>query len=180
MPRNIELKARAADPRRQREAASALSEAAPGVIRQEDYFFRLERGRLKLRILDAGRGELIYYEREDRSDPKPSEYLIAAAEDPHPLRRVLERALGLRGRVTKTRTLYRSGRTRIHLDEVEGLGTFLELEVMLRPEESAEDGIREARTLAGSLGIRTEDLLDRAYIDLLESAAGDPGDPAKP
>jgi predicted adenylyl cyclase CyaB len=177
MPRNIELKARAADPRRQQEIASALSDVAPEVLCQEDVFFAVSRGRLKLRILDAGIGELIYYEREDRPDPKPSDYLVAPVGDPLALRRLLERALGLRGVVRKIRTLYRSGRTRIHLDEVEGLGSFLELEVVVRSEEGPEDCLREARSLASSLGIRGEDLLDRAYIDLIELAAGDPPSP---
>jgi predicted adenylyl cyclase CyaB len=70
--------------------------------------------------------------------------------------------------VRKKRWLYRVGQTRIHLDEVEGLGTFLELEVMLRPDESEGDGRATAATLMARLGIRESDLVPGAYMDLLE------------
>jgi len=173
MPANVEIKARAADIGRQREMAAALSDAPPEVILQEDFFFRAPGGRLKLRVLGPRRGELIYYHREDRPDPKPSEYFIAATDSPDSLRRVLEKALGPCGTVRKVRTLYRSGRTRIHLDEVEGLGSFIELEVVLGPGEGVEKGIEEARRLSFRLGIEQDHLVDRAYVDLLgESAAG--------
>ncbi len=61
----------------------------------------------------------------------------------------------------------RLGRTRIHLDEVEGLGDFMELEVVLREGESAEDGVREAESLMARLQVKPSQLIDRAYIDLL-------------
>jgi adenylate cyclase class IV len=173
MPANVEIKARAADVRRQRELAAALSDAPPEVIRQKDFFFRAPGGRLKLRVLGPRRGELIFYHREDRPEPKPSEYFLSATDSPDSLRQVLEKALGPCGTVRKVRTLYRSGRTRIHLDEVEGLGSFIELEVVLGPGEGVEEGIEEARRLSLKLGIETSHLVDRAYVDLLgESAAG--------
>ena len=104
MPANVEIKARAADPRRQRELAAGLSDAPPEVIRQEDFFFRAPGGRLKLRVLGPRRGELIYYRREDRPEPKPSEYFIAATDSPGSLRRVLEEVLkSLPKGVTKVR-----------------------------------------------------------------------------
>ncbi len=177
MARNIELKARSADPKRQRETAASLSGPLPEVIRQEDFFFGVPRGRLKLRLLGEDRGELIYYEREDLPGPKPSEYHLCPTADPRSLARVLERALGLRGVVRKTRTLYRAGRTRIHFDQVEGLGSFIELEVVLAPGEDPAEGEKEARRLASELGIDPADLLERAYVDLLEDAAPTPQGP---
>ncbi len=71
------------------------------------------------------------------------------------------------GVVEKSRTLLLRGRTRIHLDEVKGLGSFLELEVVLRPEEPVADGEAEARRLMADLGVAANDLVETAYIDLI-------------
>ena len=82
----------------------------------------------------------------------------------------LKLALGAIGRVRKQRTLYLVGRTRVHLDRVESLGEFLELEVVLRDDETAEVGEAEARVLMGELGIAPAQLVEGAYLDLLEAA----------
>ena len=76
------------------------------------------------------------------------------------------------GRVRKQRTVVMVGRTRVHLDEVEGLGTFLELEVVLRSDEPACDGIDEAEALMTRLGVQPQWLVEGAYLDLLASGAG--------
>ena len=86
------------------------------------------------------------------------------------LRRALTLALGAIGRVRKQRTLYLVGRTRVHLDRVEGLGEFLELEVVLRDDETAEVGEAEAHALMGELGIVPAQLVEGAYLDLLGAA----------
>ena len=79
-------------------------------------------------------------------------------------------ALGVRGVVRKKRYLYLAGQTRIHLDDVEGLGQFMELEVVLRDGQSDADGQSIAEDLMAKLGVRTEDLLEGAYMDLLEKS----------
>jgi adenylate cyclase class IV len=66
------------------------------------------------------------------------------------------------------------GRTRVHLDEVEGLGRFIELEVMLQPGEPLERGVAEARDLMTTLGIEESQLVSQAYIDLLREAGSPP------
>jgi predicted adenylyl cyclase CyaB len=76
-------------------------------------------------------------------------------------------AYGQVGRVRKYRTLFLVGRTRVHLDRVEDLGHFLELEVMLVDDESPEQGIREASDLMDRLGIQPDQLIEGAYLDLL-------------
>ncbi|MFY3653272.1 class IV adenylate cyclase, partial [Achromobacter xylosoxidans] len=86
---------------------------------------------------------------------------------PDTLRDALGLAYGVIGRVRKQRLLFMAGRTRIHLDRVEGLGEFLELEVVLRDGESAEAGMAEARELLASLRIAPEQLVSGAYLDLL-------------
>jgi adenylate cyclase len=165
--RNIEIKARAVDLAAQREKAGELSDAPPELLDQEDTFFRAKRGRLKLRLFDADRGELIYYERADAQEPSESRYMILPTREPIALRDALSQALGVSGVVRKRREVYHVAGTRVHLDTVEGLGEFIELEAVLGPDESHEDGRARVRELVDALGIADRDLIDRAYIDLL-------------
>jgi predicted adenylyl cyclase CyaB len=169
MATNIEIKARIHDPDRLRELVERIYDKPGEVLLQEDTFFHTPRGRLKLRTLAPDRGQLIYYEREDGSGPKPSNYFLSPTSDPDSLKTVLSAGLGVRGVVRKRRLVYMVGNTRIHLDEVEGLGSFLELEVVLGPGESMEAGVATATGLVTELGIQESDLIQTAYIDLLES-----------
>jgi predicted adenylyl cyclase CyaB len=139
----------------------------PVLIRQRDTFFNVARGRLKLRRFDDGTGELIFYERDDTPGPKTSTYSKAPCADAAGMEAVLARALGVRGVVDKRRELFMIGRTRVHLDEVHGLGHFLELEVVLADAEPAADGEREAHELLAKLGVPAAALVAPAYIDLL-------------
>ncbi len=168
MATNIEIKARIGDINAVRAIAEKLSDLPGTVFSQEDTFFHTPRGRLKLRVLAPDQGQLIYYERANAAGPKRSEYSVALTSDPAALKTVLAPCLGVRGVVRKRRSLYWSGNTRIHLDEVEGLGSFLELEVMLGPGQTVEEGQAIARDLMGRLGIRESDLIEGAYMDLLE------------
>jgi predicted adenylyl cyclase CyaB len=168
MPANIEIKARVADFESLRKAAIQLSDSGCQVISQEDTFFNCPGGRLKLRELNPQRGQLIYYQRQDIVGPKHSEYKIFETNDPAGLKLILETAFGIRGVVTKTRYLYLVGQTRIHLDDVVGLGKFMELEVVLRPEQTDAQGQAEAEMLMAKLGIKETDLIDSAYMDMLE------------
>lgn len=171
MAMNVEIKARIKDIDALRGRIEAISGAPCEEIHQEDTFFPVPKGRLKLRILSPERGELIYYDREDTYEPKPSHYLIAETTNPAALHAVLANALGLRGIVHKSRLLYRVGKTRIHLDTVEGLGYFLELEVVLDQGESVERGEKVAWEIMAKLEIEEANLVRGAYIDLLESVA---------
>ncbi|HJV68694.1 class IV adenylate cyclase [Ideonella sp.] len=174
MARNIEIKARIAGIEALLPAVLAVATEGPREIRQDDSFFRCANGRLKLRDFGDGRGELIFYQRADQAGPKTSHYVITPTADPAGLRSALRQAWGETGRVRKRRTLVLAGRTRIHLDEVEGLGAFLELEVVLADGEAAETGEREAHDLMRQLGIAPADLVEGAYVDLLVSAAAGP------
>lgn len=140
---------------------------------QEDTFFRCPRGRLKLRVFDDGTGELIGYQRSDDSGPSESRFTKAPVGDPVALRAVLGETLGAAGTVCKRRVLHLVGQTRIHLDEVEGLGDFVELEVVLDDHQSVADGEAIAVQLMSELGIGEDDLVELAYIDLLTRSGGD-------
>src|SRR5205807_9335533 len=125
----------------------ALADHGPVEIAQDDMFFACRRGRLKLRVFSSSAGELIFYQRPDQAGPKESSFVVTPTASPDSLREALSRAYGEAGRVRKHRTLYLVGRTRIHLDRVDDLGEFLELEVVLSEDEPADAGIEEARTL---------------------------------
>jgi len=168
MPANIEIKARLRNFADLRRRAEAISDTPVQVIPQEDTFFHVPKGRLKLRQFAPDSGQLVYYERTDASGPKRSDYILAATSEPSALKAALTAALGVRGVVRKTRYLYMVGQTRVHLDEVDGLGEFMELEVVLRPEQSDAEGQAIAQDLMTRLGVREEDLLEGAYMDLLE------------
>jgi predicted adenylyl cyclase CyaB len=165
--RNIEIKARAADWNAQKRIAEEVSDYPGQRSVQEDTFFNVRAGRLKLRMFDDGRSELIQYQREDAAMPKESHYICVPMRDAEPLKFALSNALGIRGIIRKQRHLYLVGRTRIHLDEVEGLGKFVELEVVLQPLETREAGISLAEYFMSKLGIEKRSLIEGAYIDLL-------------
>jgi predicted adenylyl cyclase CyaB len=169
MPANIEIKARARDFNAIRSRAAALSRAPVQVIPQEDTFIHTPKGRLKLRLLAADRAQLVYYERPNQDGPKRSDYHIFETSDPESLKTTLALALGVRGVVKKVRYLYLVGQTRVHLDDVEGLGQFVELEVVLHAGQSDAEGQAIAEELMKKLGIEKEDLLEGAYMDLMEN-----------
>jgi len=169
VPSNIEIKAYAKDFAGIRRRAEALSDIPVQIIPQEDTFFNTPQGRLKLRVHPETEGQLIYYTRPDQEGPKRSDYHISLITDPESLKRVLELAYGVRGVVRKTRYLYLVGQTRVHLDDVEGLGQFLELEVVMEEGQGDAEGQAIAEGLMASLGVERTDLLEGAYMDLLES-----------
>lgn len=173
MPANVEIKARVGDPARVSVIIASLTASRRETIDQEDVFYRSPRGRLKLRRLQGSPSELIYYERPDVAGPKTSTYEIYPTADPDRLHNLLSGALGVRGVVRKRREVSIVENTRIHLDQVEGLGTFLELEVMVPTGGSLDQAEGTAGELMATLGIRADDLVEGAYIDLLERAAVD-------
>jgi adenylate cyclase len=170
MSRNVEIKARIPSVEAIQPRAAGIADHGPELIHQDDTFFPCTNGRLKLRAFGPGHDELIFYARADEAGPKESFYILSPTAAPDTLRAALTAAHGQGGRVRKVRTLFMAGRTRVHLDRVEGLGDFLELEVVLADDESVEDGIAEAHLLLGKLGIDAGSLIEGAYVDLLREA----------
>ena len=169
MARNVEIKARIESIDSIFPKAAALGDHGPVEIIQDDTFFACRTGRLKLRAFSNDEGELIFYRRTDQIGPKESFYIVSPTTSPDTLRESLSLAYGQMGRVRKRRILFLVGRTRIHLDRVEGLGEFLELEVVLKEGEEVTTGEAVARDLMERLGIQPNQLIERAYVDLLTS-----------
>jgi predicted adenylyl cyclase CyaB len=166
MARNIEIKARIARVEAMLARAQSLADGPPVAIDQDDTFFAVAHGRLKLRRFADGSAELIQYHRPDDADAKASDYVRVPVADADALATALDRACGTIGRVRKRRLLLMAGQTRIHLDRVEGLGDFLELEVVLRDGQSDADGIAIAERLMAALDVAPTDRLAGAYLDL--------------
>ncbi len=167
MPRNIEVKARLPDPAAARATAERLCGSPAAILRQTDTYFHCTFGRLKLREIEDAVAQLIAYERPDTPDSKGSDYLIATVDDLATLRRALAAALGIRGVVRKTRRLYLHHNVRIHLDDVEHLGTFLEFEAVLGDEIDDVTGRRQVEELCRKFGLDAGDLLAGSYGDML-------------
>ncbi|MBM3311632.1 MAG: class IV adenylate cyclase [Candidatus Aminicenantes bacterium] len=178
MAKNVEIKACLRDPDSFRRRLKAVLPGRTKILSQEDVYFKSRRGRLKLRVVGPRKGELIFYERPEAKGPKTSVYLIYKTAMPRIVRELLTAALGVRGVIKKIRRLYLVGQTRIHFDDVEGLGRFIEVEVVLRPGQSEEDGRRIAEGWLDRLGVDRADLLKGGYLDLqdvLESFGGKEG-----
>ena len=168
MPRNVEIKARIESVSGLIPRVAAIADNGPIEIIQDDTFFKCEIGRLKLRTISKQEGELIFYRRANEKGPKESFYLCSRTSTPDILRESLSQAYGKVGRVQKRRLVFYIGRTRVHLDAVEHLGHFLEFEVVLRDDEAATAGMKEAEILLERLGIESSQLIEHAYVDLME------------
>ncbi len=167
MPSNIEFKSRLQDLAFAHATARRLSGAPPEILHQTDVFFRCPQGRLKLRMFADGTGELIQYDRADSPNARRSDYKIARTPDAEVLLEILQQMLASVGTVNKTRSVYLVGQTRIHIDQVEKLGNFLEIEVVLKPGQSDSDGRQIADYLMREFGITPDQLMSEAYVDLL-------------
>ena len=168
----IEVKARCHDVEAMRQrlgelaaaaAASAASSATPPPHRHPQRFSKTTR------FSSAPRVRLIFYVRGDGAGAKQTDFVVSKTDAPAALRECLALAYGVLGRVQKTRTVFQLGRgVRAHLDQVLGLGGFVELEVVL---DGAVVDAARGEALIGeamaALGIRREDLLSGAYLDLL-------------
>jgi homotetrameric cytidine deaminase len=172
--RNIELKARDLDPARTLQAALAHGAEDRGVLHQRDTYFAAPEGRLKLREQDGG-AQLIAYARADEAVARLSAYHLVDVPDPAALTAALDAALGRTVTVTKTRHLLLWQDVRIHLDEVEGLGAWVELEAVAPPESDLSTEHARVAELRDVLQIRDEAVTARGYAAMALDAGAATG-----
>lgn len=170
--RNLELKARDDDPQATRAAAIAAGAIEHGVLRQRDTYFSARAGRLKLREQRPGGAQLIAYERSDEAQERESRYRLADVPDPAATRAALAAALGITVVVEKERQLLLADSVRIHLDHVEGLGQFVEVEAVVPRGAPTAGEAERVRALRSALGIGDDRLLHRGYAALVLEALG--------
>lgn len=168
---NVEIKARCADPVRIRRLLMERNARFIGEDRQVDTYFHVASGRLKLREGTIERA-LIHYQRDDRPGPKRSEVMLY---DPGPgdtLKALLTRALGVWVVVDKRREIYFIDTVKFHLDQVEGLGAFVEIEAIDETGAIGEEKLRtQCEQYMTLFQIRPEDLDSGSYSDLLAVTA---------
>jgi homotetrameric cytidine deaminase len=172
--RNVELKATDPDPDATLERALAAGARDQGVLVQRDTYFGAQRGRLKLREEQPGEAHLIAYERADEASARTSAYRVAAATPE--LRDALEAALGITQVVEKRRRLLLWESVRIHLDDVAGLGRFVELEAVAETDSDLSREHEQVRMLREILGIGDGAIQTGSYADALSVESGGDGD----
>ena len=167
---NIEIKARYDNAERAEENLNALGAGLAGTFHQKDTYFNIGDGRLKLRELGMDESHLIFYKREDLAGPKRSDYEIAKTEDPEALRDILNKIHGTWVEVEKTRQVWLWENVRIHLDDVKGLGQFVELEAVTE-EKGIEESHQRVETLMRALEITNDQLVEGSYGDIVVASA---------
>ena len=167
---NIEIKARYPDLAKGRKIARKLRAKFVGRARQIDTFYKVVQGRLKLRESSLKGAELIPYVRPNVQGPKTSHYVVLPVADPVRTKALLKGLLGVEGAVEKTRDLFLLDNVRIHLDQVKGLGNFLEFEAVF-PKDTPRNREVETNKIKKMLNlfeIETQDLLEKSYWDMLK------------
>ena len=163
---NVEAKFKMLNPAHAREVATRLGFQARGILAQRDTFFQVAHGKLKLREEAAG-AWLIHYRRRREADLELSEYEIVPVAEPARTRSMLASALGVLAEVRKERTLLMRGNIRLHLDRVESLGDFGEIEAVLESGETAESNRVAVREILSALDINEHDLIGMSYFEMM-------------
>lgn len=171
----VELKARVDSSQEIERRLRAAGACFQTTLHQRDVYFRRVLGRLKLRIQRPGRDQLVWYDRPDRADTKESRIVLTPLPTDHGLEPVLSSALGIRVIVTKTRNVFEWRGTRVHVDDVEGLGAYLEFERTLEPAAPPSSAHAELRSMLAQLGVPASALERGSYSDLLAPPAPAPG-----
>uniref|UniRef100_A0A7I5E7L3 CYTH domain-containing protein n=1 Tax=Haemonchus contortus TaxID=6289 RepID=A0A7I5E7L3_HAECO len=173
MFRNVEIKAKVRNRDEVLRLANELTGEQPTILKQHDRFYNAPEGRLKMRTVEENgivRSELIWYDRPNLAGPKESKFNKVDIPEgiSEELSGILRCSMGVKGEIKKTRALFLYGRTRIHIDSVDGLGDFMELEVCLSESEAVMEGEKEAKAIMKKLCIIEDDLLEGAYMDMLK------------
>ena len=163
---NVEIKARTKDPDRIRKYLLSNTAVFKGVDEQTDTYFLVANGRLKLREGNI-ENNLIYYERDNMAGPKKSHFNLVKIEDAAGLKDALTKSCGIKTIVRKKREIYYLGNVKFHIDEVPGLGDFVEIEAGNVLADKTEDQLREqCEYYLQQFGIEERDLLTNSYSDM--------------
>lgn len=170
---NVEIKAKCTDPAFIRQYLKEHQAEFRGTDEQTDTYFNVYNGRLKLR---QGKIEnnLIYYERANQAGPKNSHFRLVKVEDATGLKTVLASSLGIKVVVQKTREIYYLQNVKFHIDEVPGLGAFVEIEAGNILADLSEPALLEqCRYYLREFRIQNKDLVEVSYSDMLPELSKD-------
>ena len=166
---NVEIKARCADPEAVRDALRQHGAERRGLDHQIDTYFACASGRLKLRRGNIETA-LIHYQRADQAGPKESHVCLYHPHDADALEALLRAALEVRVVVDKQREIWFAGNVKMHVDEVEGLGSFVEIEAIDDDgSHTRESLLAQCQTWMEHFGVSDEDLLTSSYSDMVSA-----------
>ncbi len=169
---NIEIKARISHPELVRDWLLKHNADFRGEDNQADTYFNTVQGRLKLRQGNI-ENNLIYYERKDQAGPKSSDFQLVYIEDAENLKAILAKAMGIKIVVQKKREIYFISNVKFHIDEVPGLGSFVEIEASNKYADIPSEKLQEqCEFYMNELNITQEDLVSTSYSDMLLAKAG--------
>jgi adenylate cyclase class 2 len=165
---NVEIKARCADPTFVRNYLAEHNALLVGTDHQVDTYFNSPNGRLKLREGNI-ENNLIYYERNNQSGPKESLFHLVKVPDAAALKQVLIKSMGIKVTVIKKREIYYIDNVKFHIDEVPGLGSFIEIEAgnINYPDLTKEQLLEQCNRYLAAFGTKQGDLVDVSYSDML-------------
>jgi predicted adenylyl cyclase CyaB len=164
---NVEIKAKCSDTSVIRNYLLANNAEYRGTDEQTDTYFNVKNGRLKLRegVIE---NNLIFYERDNQAGPKNSHFHLVKVEDADRLKEVLTKSIGIKVIVKKKREIYYIGNVKFHLDEVPGLGSFVEIEAGNILADLSQAQLKEqCEFYLKEFGIKEKDLIEKSYSDLL-------------
>ncbi|MDR2222861.1 MAG: class IV adenylate cyclase [Flavobacteriaceae bacterium] len=165
--KNVEFKAKAEDLSFFEDKLKAIGAHCEGSFKQADTYFNAKVGRLKLREYEEY-SSLIYYNRENVSSSKESEVIYYKHETNYALLEILKLQLGVKVYVEKVRTIYKIANVSVHLDTVQGLGTFIEVEAEAQNESHTNAKLEEQCNYYYNLfELTAADLVAPSYSDLL-------------
>lgn len=165
MPRNLEIKAKVDDVSPLEKVAIEIGAKFNADFVQVDTYFDIANGRLKMREFADGKAELIFYRRIETSERRWSDYEVVKVCEPEKLKNLLAKIFGLKVVVEKRRKVYLYENARIHLDKVNGLGDFVEFEVICDRDESQAEELMEF--LIERFELKRENFIKISYSDLL-------------
>jgi len=169
---NVEIKAACKDPSFFRNYLLSHGAMFKGLDTQTDTYFDVKRGRLKLREGNI-ENNLIYYERENIPGAKNSNFSLLKVDDAKLLKEVLTKTIGVKVIVIKNREIYYINNVKFHIDEVPGLGCFVEIEAgNIKADFSSAELRDQCEYYIKELKIKQEDLVDLSYCDLLMKVNG--------
>jgi len=164
---NIEIKARTNNSQIIRQWLLDNNAEFKGIDEQSDTYFTVPHGRLKLREGNI-ENNLIYYERKNQAGPKQSDFNLLPVENPVALKNVLSAALGIKVIVIKKREIYYIDNVKFHIDQIEGLGHFVEIEAGNKSKDVPVEVLREQCDFyMHAFDVGDEDLIDVSYSDML-------------
>lgn len=172
MSKNLEIKVEIENPAKIRKLAKEFCKGKKYEVlkqNQEDIYYKVKKGRLKLRIIDGINGNLIHYYRGNKERKRVSDYTISETDTPYALASILNSLYKKLVIVKKEREIFIIDNIRIHIDAVKGLGKFLEFEVIIKTLSKAK---KEMEKLIEHFGLEEKQFIKVSYSDLLLRKGG--------